>query len=885
MNFTKIGISFCEFQYFPLHSTTLRQFKNSGIINKKDYGKYENKKPDGLIIDKRNSFKINVIAVIEHKKPSEFQTDKQKKKAIEQCNNLCQVLNSKMGIITDGIVTYWINPIQEDEKNIYIDETINKERSYSFILNDDKQKIQTKFVVNSVSQSNYEKLDENVKETYDLIKKILEQISSDNSTFKKTKEVDPLNLAKGVWQDIYVNTGKDPTKCLYNVVELFIFKFLSDLGVLKSPYDFYSLFQLYNKGNTNKEVLEFYARNSRKEIIKLFPIGEDHTTIINGTIFVDNDGNPIESQAGLFKNSLKKYFEFQSLNNIKKEFKTKLFETFLKQSQDKSRLGQFFTPRKVVRAIVEMADVVSSDFICDPFCGVGGFILEPLLIYPQIKDRYKIGFNGKKIKLLGLDKGSDEDEHRTIILAKANMLIYLSDIIQKNPTLTTNYSNYFNETFKLLSDSNLGTFKISYNNDNEKPDLILSNPPYVKKGSKSLRDEIKDEGLEAEYKNSGIGVEGLALKWIINNLRKGGRAFVIVPNGIMDNFSNDNLRNEIKRSCFVSCIISLPLKTFFNTPKKTYIIGIEKKTDTNIKQNFPVFSYLVSKIGEQLNADRFEIEDNDLEIAKNLYNQFKGSKNSFAVDDPRCKLIPFEEFNKSKYWIIDDFWNDDELIKLGIKKEKKTYKIKQYGDFLGTLHKKIEDSQKKINQIATEIGRVDFVEKSISEIMDIEMGDAKYTKAYINNHKGDYPVYTAQTLNDSIIGKTDTYDWDTECLTWSVDGSYPGRVFYRKGKFNMSCHCGMLKIKKEFESKLDYKFLLYLLNNHLPNYSQGQGNKRLKKRHIEQDVDKIKIPVLKNGEFNLKKQKEISNKYEIIENIKEKLKMDYESVLEFGVSI
>ncbi len=42
------------------------------------------------------------------------------------------------------------------------------------------------------------------------------------SKLKSIDSVNPLGLARKVWQDIYINTGKAPTKCLYNVVELFI---------------------------------------------------------------------------------------------------------------------------------------------------------------------------------------------------------------------------------------------------------------------------------------------------------------------------------------------------------------------------------------------------------------------------------------------------------------------------------------------------------------------------------------------------------------------------------------------------------------------------------------------------------------------------------------
>jgi len=76
---TKKGITIVDYEFFPLHSTTLKQYKKSNIIPNKDYGKYEIRKPDGILIDKANKSKPKVIAVLEYKKPSEFQTDNKKR--------------------------------------------------------------------------------------------------------------------------------------------------------------------------------------------------------------------------------------------------------------------------------------------------------------------------------------------------------------------------------------------------------------------------------------------------------------------------------------------------------------------------------------------------------------------------------------------------------------------------------------------------------------------------------------------------------------------------------------------------------------------------------------------------------------------------------------
>lgn len=702
---TKKGITIVDYEFFPLHSTTLKQYKKSNIIPNKDYGKYEIRKPDGILIDKSNKSKPKVIAVLEYKKPSEFQTDKQKKEAIEQCNDLCQELEAPIGIITDGIVTYYINPNHTDKNNEYMDRTTDKKRSYSFIFNDDKQRLQKKFFIKESDKKEISKLDDETKETYKLIKRILEEINNKNSILKATEKTDPTPLARSVWQSIYISTKDNPTACLYNVVEIFIFKFLSDLGVLKGVNSFDYVLGLY-KTEDNKTVLKHYAKTCREEIRSLFEAGEDGTTIINGTIFVNKDGSPVLSQATLFKDTIEKYAKFGDLRNIDKGFKTRLFETFLKQSKDKSKLGQFFTPRKVVKGIVEMANLDNAKFICDPFCGVGGFVLEPFQISQTLKNKF-IPKNGKikpDVKLLGYDTGrEDNDEQkRTIILAKANMLIYLSDLVEKNPNLNEQFSKVINDTFHFLSDSNLGTLKETerFEDDEDKPDLIITNPPYITSGVTTIRKQIEEDGLTDYYKNSGKGVEGLCLKWIIKNLKRKGQAFIVLPDSIFNVFANKVLRDEIKKNCYINCIISLPAKTFFNTPKKTYVLGITKKDCDedeceNLKQDFPVFTYLVSNIGETLDVNRFEIPENDLDNAKNLFNQFKGSPNNFQTDDLRAKLQPIEKFENEKYWIIDKWWSKEEKEKLGISEKEEVFTIDEFKEEM----KNIKEDFDKLNKI------------------------------------------------------------------------------------------------------------------------------------------------------------------------------------------
>ena len=127
-----------------------------------------------------------------------------------------------------------------------------------------------------------------------------------------------------------------------------------------------------------------------------------------------------------------------------------------------------------------------------------------------------------------------------------------------------------------------------------------------------------------------------------------------------------NTQGMLKYNCFIDAIISLPLKTFFTTQKKTYILVLTKKNDISQIQTDPVFNYLCSAIGESRDVNRFDIEQDDLPEAVNLFNFFKGNKTGSASinNDKRCKIQPISRFinNIEKQWIIDKDWTDKEKV-------------------------------------------------------------------------------------------------------------------------------------------------------------------------------------------------------------------------------
>ena len=847
-------LTICKYQYYNLRDVTVKQLLDNQIIGKGNYSNILSRKPDGLILDGKN-----VLVVVEYKDTKEFNTTKKQKKAIEQSLEIAVGLKSKILVATDGESSIWINVLSNslivDENDIPI--------TYIF---------------------NYKKIhgDEELER---LIDKINLSIDKKNSKIIAPRQLDPYNLAKRIWQKIWINTGKEPEKCLYNVVELFIFKFLSDIGVLKPALllDFKTLYNL--SLSSYEDALTHYANVIRKKIKELFPNGNDDTTIINGTIFVTEKGNANLSQARLFCELLKDFDKYEkeygTFQLIDKNFKTKLFESFLKQSAGIKRLGQFFTPRKIIQAIINMSDVSllkTGSKICDPFCGVGGFLLEAMNLNKSLKDQFKPknGVIKQKILIKGFDQGTDEkDDERTIILAKANMLIYLSDLIQEYHTDTDikHFSSLINNTFELIRD-NLGTLKLNFADDGY--DIIFGNPPYVSKGSKSIKEEIISRGLSDLYTFNGTGIEGQCIEWIIRNLKPKGQAIIIIPDSILRRSSDLILRQNILKYCYLNALISLPVRAFYATSKKTYIIVLTKKEDEREIQEYPIFSFLVREMGETRDVNRIDIPlKNDLPTMVDSFNQFKGNKMNYLPNNPLCKIIPFEKIIKSRNWIIESYWSRNEKEVLNIIDENQILTFDDFSDLL-------RDSLTTLKNLNFDLS---MASQTIN-FKTIQLGDKNYfkpittllgftQKEYIplnTENEGDIPIFTAQKdavayikLINSRIPIHCTKNNPHISIASDGDGTAGTNIIIHETDYYLNSSRIAYEI---LDSNILPKYIYHTLQSIKDEYGFDYSHKATLQN---QSVVSIQIPVNSKNDFDINIQKKIIQKYEQIEKLKERI--------------
>lgn len=477
----------------------------------------------------------------------------------------------------------------------------------------------------------------------------------------------------------------------------------------------------------------------------------------------------------------------------------------------------------------------------------------------------------------GFDKGFEKDDERTIILAKANMLIYLTDIIFRNPSATNEFARVFNETFTLFRD-NLATFAHIIEKEDEKYDYILTNPPYVTRGARVIKEEIKAKGLKKHYPINASGLEGISIEWIVRSLKKGGKAFIIVPDGVMEReiASDKRLREHIIQECYLDAIVSLPVRTFYANFRKTYIIAITKKNNPNDVQKHGVFTYLVSDIGEDLTKKRRdEIPENDLPEMEKLFAVYSAVKNLPSdyplIKSQRCKILTLVELKKlggkHKSWRIDKFWSETELKEMKLLEDK--VELQTVLDSLENTKEYVQKLMLARENIPVSAGQVKIFK--VSDLFDFERkkvrGYMKYTKKYVRIHRGDYPVYSGMTKNDGIIGYMNKYDYDVEqCLTWTADGVYAGTVFLREGKFSMTYHSGILLLKDKLAEpyssynvkEIYLPYVYHILNNKLRKFALGQEkqNKRVTVQ-IMKDIE-IEMPIIDDKTFDKSKQEEIA---------------------------
>jgi type I restriction enzyme M protein len=250
----------------------------------------------------------------------------------------------------------------------------------------------------------------------------------------------------------------------------------------------------------------------------------------------------------------------------------------LKMGEKGNDGGQFFTPRQVIKAMVQAIAPKADDTIYDPGCGTGGFLAQS---FEYIRDRLGNDATAEQLEMLKQRTfWGREKENLIYPIALANLVLHGID----KPNLWHGNTLTGQETYGGLFENAPQTF-----------DVILTNPPF---GGK----EGKEAQTNFDYKTGAT--QALFLQHVIRSLREGGRCGIVLDEGLLFRTNEDafvKTKRKLLDDCDLWCVVSLPggvftaagagVKTnllFFTKGQPTRKIWYYDLTDIKVRKKTPL---------------------------------------------------------------------------------------------------------------------------------------------------------------------------------------------------------------------------------------------------------------------------------------------------------
>ena len=427
----------------------------------------------------------------------------------------------------------------------------------------------------------------------------------------------------------------------------------------------------------------------------------DEAKKIDPDVFTDNILSPA---AKLF--TVVNHIQGMNLSKTDLDTKGVAFERFM-EDFFKGKQGQYFTPREVVKFIVEVCDVNNTSKVLDPACGSGGFLLYTLdnirekasEYYDEgTADHYKYWHDFAANNLYGI-----EVNEKIARVAKMNMIIH-------DDGHTNVICHDSLEDFTKIQKINQG-FKRNHF------DLILTNPPFgatIKKEEKPYLKKFHfGKNATGKVRNTQK-TEILFIERCWEFLKPGtGHVAIILPDGILTNSTLKYVREYMEDKFEVKAIFSLPQVTFahYGAGLKSSILILRKKEENEICIDNKVFSALIKNVGYDATGRKSK---NELTIINKEYKEFLNGKVFYTHDVFVKKISQFNNNRLDPYYYSPLF--EDILYELS----KSKYPLKPLGEvcvenglFSGKTPAKDDYSESssdpKIVKVATlKAGKVDF---------------------------------------------------------------------------------------------------------------------------------------------------------------------------------
>lgn len=451
------------------------------------------------------------------------------------------------------------------------------------------------------------------------------------------------------------------------------------------------------------------------------------------------------------------------------------FEYFVRATLKGKKLGQYFTPRELVQAmlaIVGQKKIVNAVIsgtgikILDPACGTGGFLV---FLMQDTLQKVTEMYNSREINATTFQRsrkaikeeiffGSDANDG-VAASAKMNMIIAGDGHtnIQHEDSLSRNAKNW--------------------SVDKADCDLILTNPPF----GTSETDSLTNEDWEQFDIRSGKG-QHLFLQKMVLSLKPGSGEFcTVIDEGVLNNENSAPLRKWLMQQCRLIGVFNLPNETFkpnkINVKSSLLYFERRAQPDTDFEDNYKVTVCKIDSLGYQGSGDKirgFKLNEFLEQLAKEVFNHDKSShRNGYCweafdidskdiVNDSTCRF-DFKYWNTETRNKIEEIYKEHETkvsdINTIITSRGKSPSADNYVDEEEGYAVVIKSGSNISKQGTIILDGADWIEKSVYDDFLDQASTAGENRNLIK--KGDVLL---SSTGDGTLGKAAVFDLDIPAI-------------------------------------------------------------------------------------------------------------------------
>jgi type I restriction enzyme M protein len=310
-----------------------------------------------------------------------------------------------------------------------------------------------------------------------------------------------------------------------------------------------------------------------------------------------------------------------------------------KNAEDvKGGAGQYFTPRALIRALVDCMRPQPKQTIMDPACGTGGFLLAA----------YEYLSKGK------LDK--DEKRHlRTKALQGVEIVDNTARLCAMNMLL---HGIGGDECPIRVEDSLAKKPSQSY-------DLVLTNPPFGKKSSMTVINEEGETSRESltvyreDFWASTSNKQLNFVQHVRSMLKINGRAAVVVPDNVLfEGGAGETVRKNLLHECDVHTLLRLPTGVFYAQGVKANVLFFDRKPASETPWTKVLWIYDL-RTNQRFTLKTNPLKREDLDDFVRCYNP---SNRHARKETERFRPFSYEEIIKRDKLSLDIFWLKDDSL-------------------------------------------------------------------------------------------------------------------------------------------------------------------------------------------------------------------------------